>query len=108
MIPLPAGCTVPYEIQINVKYLTADMVDWFTMIGGVATKVKNYDWRGKEYITTVVQYGRAKPSYDRKDGTNTTLIRFSGEDASTASMFLLKFMDIIQSHNMKEYQNYVF
>ena len=77
------------------------------MIGGSAREVKNYDWRGKEYITTVVQYGQAKPSYDRKDGSDTTLIRFSGEDASAASMFLLKFIDQIQSHNLKEAEQYV-
>lgn len=108
MIPLPQGCTVPYEIQINVRYLTADMAEWFTMIGGTSKEIKNYDWRGKEYTSTIVQYGTAKASYDRKDGSRTTLIRFSGKDASTASMFLLKFMDQIQSHNMKEYQDYVF
>ena len=108
MIALPPGCTVPYEVQINVKSITADIVDWFNLIGGSVREVTNYDSRGREYINTVVQYGRAKPSYDRKDGTNTTLIRFSGEDASTASMFLLKFMDVIQSHNMKEYRDYVF
>ena len=108
MIPLPTGCTVPYEIQINIKTVTPEIADWFAMVGGSIREVKNYDWRGKEYITTVVQYGQAKPSYDRKDGSDTTLIRFSGKDASTASMFLLKFMDVIQSHNMKEYQDYVF
>ena len=108
MIPLPAGCTVPYEIQINVKYLTVDIIDWFTMIGGTVKEVKNYDWRGKEYISTVVQYGSAKPSYDRQDGSRTTLIRFNGKDASTASMFLLKFIDQVENHNMKEYQDYVF
>lgn len=107
MIPLPAGCTVPHEIQISVKYLTIDMVNWFSMIGGTVKEVKNYDWRGKEYITIVTQYGRAKPSYERQDGTKETLLRFAGEDASTASMFLLKFMDQIKSHNMKEYKEYV-
>ena len=108
MIPLSNGCNVGYEIQINIKQITPEIVDWFELIGGTSKKIKNYDWRGKEYITTVVQYGRAKPSYDRKDGSEQTLIRFAGSDASTASMFLLKFIDQIKSHNMKEHQTYAF
>jgi hypothetical protein len=108
MMPLPPGCTVPYEIQINVEKITQEIADWFILIGGSARIVKNYDWRGREYTSTIVSYGQAKDSYDRKDGTNCTLIRFTGADASTASMFLLKFIDQVKSHNMKEYQDYVF
>jgi hypothetical protein len=108
MMPLPPGCTVPYEIQINVKTITPEIIEWFSLIGGVVREVKNYDWRGREYVSTIVKYGTAKDSYDRKDGSNNTLIRFAGADASTASMFLLKFMDQVESHNMKEYQDYVF
>ena len=35
------------------------------------------------------------------------IIRFDGTDASTASMCLIKFMDQIQTHNLKETEHYV-
>jgi hypothetical protein len=107
MIPLPPGCTVEYEIRIIVKLLTDEMGEWFDMIGGSATGTTYLDSRGREKISKQVQYGNAKPSYNMQNGAGTTLIRFNGADASAASMFLLKFMDQIESHNMKEYQEYV-
>ena len=107
MIQLPPGCKVAYEIRFYVNTLTDEMGEWFNMIGGQATILKEYDWRGHEHTIKQVQYGKAKPSYVTKDGTNLTLIRFDGVDASTASMFLLKFIDQIQSHNLKEAEQYV-
>jgi hypothetical protein len=64
------------------------------------------DHKGREQFTKQVQYGKAKPSYKTQDGTGLTLIRFDGVDASAASMFLIKFMDQIQHHNMKEAEHY--
>ena len=66
----------------------------------------DHDHRGRERTVKQVQYGKAKPSYVMKDGTDLTLVRFDGIDASTASMFLLKFLDKIQNHNMKEVYEY--
>lgn len=106
MMPLPPGCSVGYEIRFMVPVLTDEIGEWFNLIGGQATAIKEYDWRGREHTINQVQYGKAKPSYVTKDGTNLTLIRFDGADASTASMFLIKFMDQIVSHNMKEYKDY--
>jgi hypothetical protein len=107
MIPLPPGCKRGYEIRFMVPELTNEMGEWFNLIGGRATSVKEYDWRGREHIINQVQYGKAKTSYVTKDGTNLTMIRFDGADASVASMFLIKFMDQIQSHNLKEAEDYV-
>jgi hypothetical protein len=107
MIQLPPGCKLAYEIRFYVPKLTNEMGEWFNLIGGQATSVKEYDWRGREHIINQVQYGKAKTSYVTKDGTNLTLIRFDGADASIASMFLIKFMDQIQSHNLKEAEDYV-
>jgi hypothetical protein len=104
MIPLPPGCRIAYEIRFMVKELTDEMGEWFNMIGGSATMLKEYDWRGREHTIKQVQYGKAKPSYVTKDGTNLTLVRFNGDDASTASMFLIKFFDQIVSHNMEMYE----
>ena len=106
MIQLPPGCRVAYEIRFMVTELTDEMGDWFNMIGGSATMLKEYDHRGRERTVKQIQYGKAKPSYVMKDGTGLTLVRFDGTDASTASMFLLKFLDKIQNHNMKEVYEY--
>lgn len=106
MIPLPPGCKLVYEIQINVSELTDAMGEWFNLIGGSATMTEWYDSKGRKQYTKQVQYGRAKPSHRRLDGSQQTLIRFSGEDASTASMFILKFMDQIVNHNLKEMEQY--
>ena len=43
-----------------------------------------------------------------EDGTNNVRLHFLGKDASTASVFLLKFNELVESHNMKEYDTYVF
>lgn len=107
MMPLPPGCTVNHEIRIVVPTLTDEMVEWFDVVGGQTNELKTYDYRGRERITKQVKYGNAKPSYTMQNGSNTVLIRFNGADASTASMFLLKFLQHIDSHNMKEYQDYV-
>jgi len=106
MMSLPPGCSVGYEIRFMVPTLTDEIGEWFNLIGGTATAIKEYDWRGKEHTVNQVQYGQAKPSYVTKDGTGLTLIRFNGTDASVASMFLLKFMDQIKSHNFNEYKDF--
>jgi hypothetical protein len=42
-----------------------------------------------------------------QNGLAQNIIRFDGADASVASMFLLKFIDQIQTHNLKEAEHYV-
>jgi len=107
MQQLPPGCKVAYEIRFMVNELTDEMGEWFNMIGGSATRVRWWDGRGREHFTNQVQYGKAKASYKMQDGTGLTLVRFDGADASAASMFLLKFIDYIQTHNLKEAEHYV-
>lgn len=107
MMPLPAGCSAGYEIRFYVTELTDEMGEWFTLIGGTTSQTKWYDHRGREQYIKHVQYGKSKSSYKTQDGTGLSLIRFNGTDASIASMFLIKFMDYVQSHNMKEYDKYV-
>jgi hypothetical protein len=102
MIPLPPGCRLVYEIRFIVNELSNDMGEWFNMIGGQATRVQWWDSKGRTQYTNQVQYGKAKPSHKMENGSGEYIIRFSGEDASTASMFLIKFMDQIKTHNLKE------
>lgn len=106
MIPLPPGCKRAYEITFKVKGLTDDIGNWFVEQGGRAWASEDWDWRGKRVLTKYVKYGRAKPSYVTKDGSGLTLVRFAGEDASTASVFLIKFFDLIIEHNFEDYLNY--
>jgi hypothetical protein len=104
MIPLPPGCTASYHIWIDVDAITDEMCEWFEMIGGTVTE-KTEAFNGRSYTLKVikqVQYGQAKPSYYRQDATGYVKINFHGSNASTASVFLLKFMDNVVAHNMKQ------
>jgi len=108
MQALPPGCKVAYEIRFMVNDLTDEIGEWFNMIGGSATRVRWWDAKGREQFTNQVQYGKAKPSHRLQNGITQNIVRFDGSDASTASMFLIKFMDQIISHNLKEAEHYVY
>ena len=108
MIQLPPGCKVAYEIRFTVGELTDEIGEWFNMIGGSAIKKQFWDHKGREQFTLHVQYGKAKPSHRLQNGIAQNIVRFDGSDASTASMFLIKFMDQIVSHNLKEAEHYVY
>lgn len=70
------------------------MVDWFTLVGGNVSKDKEN--------TIFVQYGKGKKCYYRQDGSKGVRLHFHGDDALTASIFLIKFFKEVQTHNMKE------
>lgn len=106
MIPLPAGCKLVYEIKFIIGTLTDEMGEWFNLVGGQATRVEWEDFRGRKQFVNHVQYGRAKRSYKMSNAVEQNVIRFDGADASVASMFLIKFMDQIISHNLKEMEQY--
>ena len=116
MIQLPPGCKVSYSIWIDVDVLTDSMCEWFEMIGGTVAETPAVIYSRTQWVQSThpsksmtrktVQYGKAKSSYYRQDGSGYVKINFHGDDASTASMFLLKFMDNVKSHNMKEYQDF--
>jgi hypothetical protein len=106
MIQLPPGVTVNYFIAFELDCpIDDEMANWFEMIGGVVSHDSWYDSRGRQKTVTNVKYGKGKRSYYRQDGSGGVRIQFHGEDAVTASVFLIKFMDHIQQHNFKEYQN---
>lgn len=100
MIPLPPGVTVNYFIAIEVDRLTNDMVEWFELIGGEVSFKSDWDRKGREQTKPLVKYGKGKQSYYRQDGSGGVRINFHGDDASTASVFLIKFNEHIQQHNM--------
>ena len=102
MMALPPGVTVNYFIAIEIDRLTEDMVEWFETIGGkVGCEIK-WTRSGSTLELPVVQYGNGKPSYYRQDGSGGVRLNFHGDDASVASMFILKFMEHVEQHNLRE------
>ena len=103
MIQLPPGCTVGYGITVDIDKLSEEVIDWYKTIGGVVTESKFYDHRGRENVVQYVQYGKAKKCHYHHNGQpDGVRLHFLGEDASVASMFLLKFMEHVTNHNLKE------
>lgn len=105
MIALPPGCTVTYSVWIDINEMTNDIIDWYKLVGGVVTQDAWYNHRGSKIVRDFVQYGKSKKCHYRQDGTGGIRLHFDGKDASVASMFLLKFMDIVVKHNLKEVQD---
>ena len=103
MIPLPPGCRVAHSIFFEISKLTDDIVDWFITIGGEIERKNYWDHRGRQQTDKFVRYGKGKLCYRRQDGSGGVRIHFHGDDASAASMFLIKFMDLIEQHNLQEY-----
>lgn len=105
MMQLPPGVTVNYFIAFELDRMTDEIAEWFEMIGGNVISDTWWDSKGREKTVKYVQYGKGKRSYFRQDGSGGVRIQFHGDDAVTASVFLIKFMDHVQQHNFKEYQN---
>jgi hypothetical protein len=100
MIPLMPGCTVCYNITVDINELTDDMVEWYNTIGGVVTYDDYYDYKGRKITKPYVAYNNYKRCHY---GNNSVRLHFLGKDASAASMFLLKFTDYVFQHNLKEH-----
>jgi hypothetical protein len=103
MIPLPPGCTVNFPVRIDIVPLTEEVIEWYKAIGGTVFYDKFFDSRGREITQPYVSYGKGKRCHYHHNGEkNAVRLHFNGEDASVASMFILKFMDLITAHNLEE------
>ena len=104
MIALPPGCTVVYPIWIDIDTLTEEILDWYRTVGGVVVFDRFWNSRGKEYNVPYVKYGKGKKCHYHQNNVPPGGVRlhFNGEDAAVASMFIIKFLDIIVNHNLKE------
>lgn len=102
MITLPKGCSVPFTITIEIDKLTDEMVEWFEMVGGSKFEKEWFNHRGNRVAQTYVQYGQAKPCHYHQNGLGGVRLQFHGNDASTASVFIMKFFDHVESTNLKE------
>lgn len=103
MIPLPKGCKVVYPIWIDIEKLSSEVVEWYETVGG-RKKVDTY-WTRREVSQSdvYVAYGNGKWCHHHQNGEGGTRLHFEGIDASVASMFLIKFMDVVINHNLKEH-----
>lgn len=99
MIQLPPGCSVNFAITVDISNLTDEMIAWYEMIGGIITE-KTYWTNRKESMVKYVQYGKSKPCHRRQDGTKGVRLHFHGDDASVASMFIIKFLDYVEQTNL--------
>ena len=102
MIALPPGCTVNYSVWIDVDNLTDDMIEWYAMIGGNVYKDRWYDPRGREQSVHYVSYGKGKKCHHHQNSTGGTKLHFHGDDASTASVFIMKFFEHVTDNNLRE------
>lgn len=103
MIPLPPGCKLAHSIFFELSNLSIEVIDWFRQIGGEVVTKPFYDYKGILKEEHFVKYGKGKLCHRRRDGTNGVRIHFHGDDATVASMFLIKFMDQVEQHNLKEH-----
>lgn len=108
MIKLPPGVTINRNARIVVWAVTPEMIEWWQEVGGVASVETWYDAKGREQQTTVLQFGRAKPSYKMQSGTGEVILNFNQEDSNTALMFIMKFSEDVNTHNLREYTDYVY
>jgi len=102
MIALPPGCTVSYSITIDVDKLTDEMVDWFRLVEGKVYEDTWYNHRGQEKSVIYVSYGKGKRCHHHNNGADGTRLHFLGDDASAASMFILKFSEHVIHSNLKD------
>ena len=102
MIALPPGCTVTYAVYVDVDWLTEEMVEWYKLIGGEIFIDKWYNPRGQEKTVTYVSYGKGKRCYHHQNGVGGTRLHFHGDDASAASMFILKFIEHVTRNNLQD------
>lgn len=108
MISLPPGCTINYEVNIIMTDLPKEFLAWWLEVGGVMQYNEWYDHRGRQQRIAVVRYGQGRPSHKLQNQQDEYMVRFRPEDAGVALMLLMKFTDLVKSHNMKEVEQYVY
>ena len=109
MIPLPPGVTVNYEVTLTLNDMPREFLEWFEEIGGTVSYAEWFDMRGRPHRTPTIRYGDAgRISHKFNDNSGQYVVRFRGEDAGVALMMLMKWDNLIVSHNMREVEKYVY
>jgi hypothetical protein len=96
------------EITIVASNITEEIIQWYFEVGGRAYKDSWHNMRGQEVTIPIVAYGGSRNSHKMQNDSGQYLIRFLGEDADIALIFLMKFSKYVVSHNMKEQQSYAY
>ena len=108
MIRLPDGVSINYNIKIIVLTLNIELFTWLRDVGAtVWVENKPFDRRGIAKEMPMVRFGKAKASYHLQDGSDHVMLNFNSEDATTALALLMKFDNLVVSHNMREVEKYV-
>jgi hypothetical protein len=102
MIPLPPGCAVTYSVWVDVTKITKELIEWYKLIGGRSKITEFWNSRGQRSEETYLAYGNSKWCHYHQNGFGGVRLHFHGDDASVASMLIIKFFDIITNHNLKE------
>jgi hypothetical protein len=102
MIALPPGCTVTHAVWVDVNKLTDEMVEWYKLVDGTVLTSTFWDGRGREQRVKYVSYGKGKRCHHHQNGEGGTRLHFHGDDASAASMFIMKFFEHVTSNNLTE------
>ena len=108
MISLPVGCTINYEAVITLNSMPVEFLQWWQNIGGEIFETEYYDNKGQKRYTPQIKYGDGRLSHKFNDGSGQFLIRFHNTDVTTALTLLMKWDNLIISHNMKELEQYVY
>ena len=85
-----------------------DFLAWFEEIGGAVGYTEWFDMRGRPHRSPAIQYGTGRVSHKFNNDTGEYLVRFRSEDAGVAFMMLMKWDNLIVSHNMREVEKYVY
>jgi hypothetical protein len=101
LIGLPQGVSINYEVTVVVHDMSEDFLSWWEEIGGLVSYGEYYDAKGRVVQTPYLRYGHGRLSH-RSAGNPEFLIRFRAEDANVALMMLMKWDNLIISHNMRE------
>jgi hypothetical protein len=78
-----------------------EFLDWWQEIGGLVSHSEYYDAKGRTVRLPIIRYGIGRPSH-KSAGNPEFLIRFRAEDANVALMMLMRWDNLIISHNMRE------
>ena len=89
-------------IVVEIKGLTKDMVDWYRSVGGKVYEDEHWDYKGRKINVYFVGYGKGKFCHHRKDGTVGVRLHFNEEDANIATLFIMKFTEYVEAHNIEQ------
>ena len=104
MISLPPNCTINYEVTVVVHEMPKEFLDWWQEIGGLVSHRDYYDAKGRAVRIPMIRYGIGRLSH-KSAGNPEFSIRFREEDANVALMMLLRWDNLIISHNMREVEH---